>query len=150
MAGCLAAIVVLRHQPWPWLLLTGGAWCGAVGVIIFATGSHHISDVIGGYLFGFAIAVTISLRACPARRVDTRAAQRSVLVMLTGVMAAVVAAELARRIAVSSLPPPAALLMTAAGLCATAFSLVSLFLRLLEPARAMEATTTALQNSALR
>lgn len=147
-ALCLATTVVLRHHPWPYLLLAGGAWCGVLGFSIFATGSHHISDVIGGYLLGFAVAVALALRGWPASGSDGRAGQTTVIVMLTSVIAAVIAAELAGRMAVSSLPARAVLLTAAAGLCAIAFSLVSLFLRLLDPARAMETAADVSPESA--
>lgn len=135
MALCLATIVVLRDHPRPWLLLAGGTWCSVHGFAILANRSHHISDVLGGFLLGFAVAATIGLRASSDVRLGARAGQRTVLVMLAGVVIAVMAADLARRMTASSLPPRAALAAATAGLCATAFSLVSLFLRLLDADR---------------
>ncbi len=133
MALCLAAIIVLRGQRRRSLLL-GGIWCSAHGFVIFATHSHHISDVLGGFLLGFAVAAMVGPRASSLRRRAERAEQKAILLMPAGVVAAVLSAQLAREMATSSLPPRAVLVTAAAGLCGAAFALVYTFVRLLHAA----------------
>lgn len=76
MALCLAAIVVLHAQQWPSLLL-GGIWCSVHGFAIFATHSHRISDVFGGFALGCGVAAMIGLRACSASRLGARTEQKT-------------------------------------------------------------------------
>lgn len=131
MALCLGAFIVLRDQRLP-LLPLGGLWCGVHGFAIVAVRSHHFSDVLGGFLLAFAIAASIGLRAVPAARLSTRTARTAIL-MLAGVIAAVVAAQLARDMAVASLSPQVVRLVVAVGLCIAAIALTATFLRLLVP-----------------
>lgn len=133
MALCLAAFLVFRDQGRP-LVALGGLWCSVHGLMIFASRSHHFSDVLGGFLVAFAVAAAIVRLRVPAVVAGSRVDVRGVLVMLGGVAAAVAAADLARVMSAASLSPRLVLATAGAGICAAAFALTFAFVRLLGPA----------------
>jgi membrane-associated phospholipid phosphatase len=132
MALCLAAFLVFRDQERR-LVALGGLWCTIHGFAIFASRSHHFSDVLGGFLVAFAVAATIMRLRVPRIEDGARIDVRGGLVMLAGVIAAMAAADLARVLSVASLSPRLVLAAAAVGLCAAAYALTFTFVRLLEP-----------------
>jgi membrane-associated phospholipid phosphatase len=62
MALCLGAILVARDHRRA-LVFGGVVWCSVHGFVIVAGRSHHVGDVLGGYLLALALALLIGLRA---------------------------------------------------------------------------------------
>lgn len=135
MALCLAVLVVVREQRRP-LVLAGGIWCALHGFTIFAARSHHVSDVLGGFLLGLAAASLIGLRHRSDAPTGPRIVWTAVLAILTAVIAAGLLIELARRMAASYAEPGTVLLVTGTAVSVAALLLVAGFARLLDaPAR---------------
>lgn len=130
MALCLGAMVVARDHRRA-LIVAGAVWCAVHGFVIFATRSHHVSDVLGGFLLGVVLASTMGLRAGSDALTRPRIDWTAVLAILTAAIATALLMELARRMAASFAQPRAVLMVTAAGLSAAALLLVAGFGRLL-------------------
>lgn len=131
MAVCLGAILVARDHRRA-VAVGGVVWCSVEGFVIVAGPSHHVSDVLGGYLLAIALALVIGVRV--GSRADTapRIERTGLLALAAAPVASVLLVELARSTAISSAQPRAALVFVAAGLAAGAALLVLGFVRLLE------------------
>jgi membrane-associated phospholipid phosphatase len=135
MSLALAAILVAPSRSRFALMLAGAVWSSLLGFAIYAGGSHHPSDVLGGFLLAFAAASIAAVGRPalnnPAPR-DRRLPTTPIAAVLGAVAAASLLVELARRLSIplGSLQP--SLLLAGVVLSAAAFVIVRAFASLLE------------------
>jgi membrane-associated phospholipid phosphatase len=138
MSLSLAALIVAPARSRPTVMLAAGVWSSVSGWVIFATRSHHPSDVLGGFLLALALAGIAAVRR-PQR--DEAAPQgRSLpgtrIAAVLGAMAATaLILEPARLLSIPLGPLEPALLLAGVVLSAAAFLIVSAFTRVLEGER---------------
>jgi membrane-associated phospholipid phosphatase len=135
MSLALAILLVAPRRSRFALALAGAIWSSLLGFAICAGGSHHPSDVLGGFLLAFAVASI----AAVGRPVLNNAAPRdrhlptTVIAAVLGALVAVsLLLEVARRLSISmgSLHPP--VLLAGVLLSAAAFVIVWAFASLVE------------------
>jgi membrane-associated phospholipid phosphatase len=128
--GALLVAPSWRRQ----LILLGGVWCSINGFVIAAARHHHVSDVLGGFLLGAAVAGLVAMVARLGRPTATAPGRLSVRT-ITKVLAAVILAALLEAMHRVGLPIAGrlhVLLIVAAVICALAFVLVAAFGLLLD------------------
>jgi membrane-associated phospholipid phosphatase len=136
MSLALAILLVAPRRSRFALALAGAIWSSVLGFAICAGGSHHPSDVLGGFLLALA-AASITAVGRPALNNPVprdRHLPPTVIAAVLGALAAVsLLLEVARRLSISmgSLHPP--VLLAGVLLSAAAFVIVWAFASLLEP-----------------
>jgi len=133
MALALATILAARDHRRAFVL-GGVAWCSVHGFVIVATRSHHVSDVLGGYLLAIALALLIGLRSSAHAQATPCIDWTGLLTIVTAPIAAALVMEVARRTAVPPTQPRATQAVIAVGLTAAASLLVIGFVRLVNGA----------------
>jgi len=134
MALVLGALLVApswRRQ----LILLGGIWCSIHGFVIVAERQHHVSDVLGGFLLGAAVAGLLAMVPRLGRPTTTAPDRLSVRTITKALVAVIVAAPLLEAMHRLGLPIAGrlhVLLIVAAVICALAFVLVAAFGLLLD------------------
>jgi membrane-associated phospholipid phosphatase len=138
MSLSLAALIVAPARGRPKVMLAAGVWSSVSGWVIFATRSHHPSDVLGGFLLALALA-SIAVMRRPQR---DEAAPRGrslpgtrIAAVLGAVAATALILEPARWLSIPLGPLDPALLLAGVVLSAAAFLIVSAFARVLEGER---------------
>jgi membrane-associated phospholipid phosphatase len=135
MSVCLAALLV-----WPpvsrFALVLGAALCSSAwGVAIYGGGSHHPSDVIGGFLVALVAASIVVIGRSATNPADhrERGSPISALGVAVGALAALcLVLEGARRLSMPVGPLEAPLVLAGGGISATAFAVVIGFEQVLE------------------
>jgi membrane-associated phospholipid phosphatase len=136
MSLCLAGLLVAPGRSLFALTLAGVVLSSVLGFAIYAGGSHHPSDVVGGFLLALA-AASIAAIGRPAWNSaalrDHRLPTTPIAVVLGAVASVPLVVEVVRRFSgpLDSLHSP--LLLTGVVLSAAAFVIVLPFARLLGP-----------------
>jgi NO-binding membrane sensor protein with MHYT domain len=135
MSLALAALLVVPRRSRFALVLAGAIWSSLLGFAICAGGSHHPSDILGGFLLALAAAsIAASGRPSlnnPGPR-DCHLPTTAIAAVLGALAAVCVLLEAARQLSISivSLHPP--VLLAGVVLSAAAFVIVPAFASLLE------------------
>jgi membrane-associated phospholipid phosphatase len=135
MSLALAAVLIAPPRSRLAVTLAGAVWSSLLGFAVYAGGSHHPSDVLGGYLLALAVAslAAVGRPALNDAAPRDRRFPTTPIAAVVGTMAAAsLLLELARRLSIPLGQVPPRLLLAAAALSAAAFVIVAAFASLLE------------------
>jgi membrane-associated phospholipid phosphatase len=126
MSICLAALLVLWPRGRLPLALATAALSSLVGFAIYAGGSHHPSDVLGGFLVSLTVASTLVVgRSASASVLPERRLSSVWIVAAPGALGVLaLALEGATGLGISVGPLEPSLVMAGAAICGTAFAVV--------------------------
>jgi membrane-associated phospholipid phosphatase len=136
MSLALAAVLIAPPRSRLAVTLAGAVWSSLFGFAVYAGGSHHPSDVLGGFLLALAVAslAAVGRPALNDAAPRDRRFPTTPIAAVVGTMAvASLLLELARRLSIPLGLVQPRLLLAAAVLSAAAFVIVAVFASLLEP-----------------
>jgi membrane-associated phospholipid phosphatase len=135
MSLALAAVLIAPPRSRLAVTLAGAVWSSLFGFAVYAGGSHHPSDVLGGFLLALAVAslAAVGRPALNDAAPRDRRFPTTPIAAVVGTMAvASLLLELARRLSIPLGLVQPRLLLAAAVLSAAAFVIVAAFASLLE------------------